>query len=220
MKKSFTRNILLQFSAIFCCFLMISSTGCEENGPARVIIHTDYGDMIIELSDSTPGHRDNFLKLASEGFYNDLLFHRVIEGFMIQGGDPESKDATPGARLGSGGPGYTIDAEMRADHLHFKGALAAARQGDQANPARKSSGSQFYIVHGKKWDDATLDRIEQQPHMQIAGFTFSDSARTVYKEIGGTPFLDMNYTVFGQVTEGLNIIDSIATVRTLSLIHI
>ena len=215
MKKSFTRNILLQFSAIFCCFLMISSTGCEENGPARVIIHTDYGDMIIELSDSTPGHRDNFLKLASEGFYNDLLFHRVIEGFMIQGGDPESKDATPGARLGSGGPGYTIDAEMRADHLHFKGALAAARQGDQANPARKSSGSQFYIVHGKKWDDATLDRIEQQPHMQIAGFTFSDSSRTVYKEIGGTPFLDMNYTVFGQVTEGLNIIDSIATVRTL-----
>ena len=215
MKKSFTRNILLQFSAIFCCFLMISSTGCEENGPARVIMHTDYGDMVIELSDSTPGHRDNFLKLASEGFYNDLLFHRVIDGFMIQGGDPESKDATPGARLGSGGPGYTIDAEMRADHLHFKGALAAARQGDQANPARKSSGSQFYIVHGKKWDDATLDRIEQQPHMQIAGFTFSDSARTVYKEIGGTPFLDMNYTVFGQVTEGLNIIDSIATVRTL-----
>ena len=194
---------------------MISSTGCEENGPARVIMHTDYGDMVIELSDSTPGHRDNFLKLASEGFYNDLLFHRVIDGFMIQGGDPESKDATPGARLGSGGPGYTIDAEMRADHLHFKGALAAARQGDQANPARKSSGSQFYIVHGKKWDDATLDRIEQQPHMQIAGFTFSDSARTVYKEIGGTPFLDMNYTVFGQVTQGLNIIDSIATVRTL-----
>ena len=215
MKKSFTRNILLKFSAIFFCFLMISSTGCEENGPARVIMHTDYGDMVIELSDSTPGHRDNFLKLASEGFYNDLLFHRVIDGFMIQGGDPDSKDATPGARLGSGGPGYTIDAEMRADHLHYKGALAAARQGDQANPARKSSGSQFYIVHGKKWDDATLDRIEQQPHMQIAGFTFSDSARTVYKEIGGTPFLDMNYTVFGQVTEGLNIIDSIATVRTL-----
>ena len=215
MKKSFTSIILLQFSAIFCCFLMISSTGFQENGPARVIIHTDYGDMVIELSDSTPGHRDNFLKLASEGFYNDLLFHRVIEGFMIQGGDPESKDATPGARLGSGGPGYTIDAEIRADHLHYKGALAAARQGDQANPARKSSGSQFYIVHGKKWDDAALDRIEQQPHMQIAGFTFSDSARTVYKEIGGTPLLDMNYTVFGQVTEGLNIIDSIATVRTL-----
>ena len=148
MKKSFPSNILLQFTAIFCSFLFISSTGCEESGPARVAIDTDYGDMIVELSDSTPGHRDNFLKLASEGFYNDLLFHRVIKGFMVQGGDPKSKDAEPNARLGSGGPGYTIPAEMRADHVHTKGALAAARQGDSANPTRASSGSQFYIVHG------------------------------------------------------------------------
>ena len=215
MKKSFTRNIFLQISAIFCCFFFISSTACNETGPARVAIHTDFGDMVIELSDSTPGHRDNFLKLAAEGFYTDLLFHRVINGFMIQGGDPESKNAEPGTRLGSGGPGYKIDAEIRADHLHFKGALAAARQGDMANPTRMSSGSQFYIVHGKKWDEGTLDRIEEGNQMQIGGFGYSDSARAVYMNQGGTPFLDMNYTVFGQIVDGLDIIDSIASVKTL-----
>lgn len=215
MKKSFPSNILLQFTAIFCSFLFISSTGCEESGPARVAIHTDYGDMIVELSDSTPGHRDNFLKLASEGFYNDLLFHRVIKGFMVQGGDPKSKDAEPNARLGSGGPGYTIPAEMRADNVHTKGALAAARQGDSANPTRASSGSQFYIVHGKTWTGEELDNIiERSSHMTIAGFEYTDEQKALYQEVGGTPFLDMNYTVFGHVVEGLNIIDSIANVNT------
>ena len=215
MKKSFIRNIFLKISAIFCCFFFISSTDCNETGPARVAIHTDFGDMVIELSDSTPGHRDNFLKLVAEGFYTDLLFHRVINGFMIQGGDPESKNAEPGTRLGSGGPGYKIDAEIRADHLHFKGALAAARQGDMVNPTRMSSGSQFYIVHGKTWDEGTLDRIEEGNQMQIGGFEYSDSARTVYMNQGGTPFLDINYTVFGQIVEGLDIVDSIASVETL-----
>ena len=215
MKKSSIRNIFLQISAIICCLLFISSSGCNETKPARVALHTDFGDMIIELSDSTPGHRDNFLKLVSEGFYDDLLFHRVINGFMIQGGDPESKGAEPGAILGSGGPGYQIDAEIRADHLHFKGALAAARQGDRANPARRSSGSQFYIVHGKPWDETILNNIEEGTQMKIAGFEYSDSARTIYMNEGGAPHLDMNYTVFGQVVEGLNIIDSIAGVKTL-----
>ena len=134
---------------------------------------------------------------------------------MIQGGDPESKNAEPGTRLGSGGPGYKIDAEIRADHLHVKGALAAARQGDIANPTRMSSGSQFYIVHGKTWDEGTLDRIEEGNQMQIGGFEYSDSARAVYMNQGGTPFLDMNYTVFGQIVDGLDIIDSIASVKTL-----
>ena len=215
MKKSSIRNIFLQISAIICGLLFISSSGCNETKPARVAVHTDFGDMIIELSDSTPGHRDNFLKLVSEGFYDDLLFHRVINGFMMQGGDPESKGAEPGARLGSGGPGYQIDAEIRADHLHFKGALAAARQGDRANPARRSSGSQFYIVHGKPWDETILNNIEEGTQMKIAGFEYSDSARTIYMNEGGAPHLDMNYTVFGQVVEGLNIIDSIAGVKTL-----
>jgi peptidyl-prolyl cis-trans isomerase B (cyclophilin B) len=171
--------------------------------------------MIIELSDSTPGHRDNFLKLASEGFYNDLLFHRVIKGFMVQGGDPESKGAEVGARLGSGGPGYTIPAEMRADHLHVKGALAAARQGDQSNPTRASSGSQFYLVHGKTWTGEELDNIiDRSSHMTVAGFKYTDEQKTLYSELGGAPFLDMNYTVFGHVIQGLDIIDSIANVQT------
>ena len=215
MKKSFTLSILLQISVILCSFFFISSTGCNESGPARVAIHTDFGDMIIELSDSTPGHRDNFLKLASDGFYNDLLFHRVINGFMIQGGDPKSKDAEPGIRLGSGGPGYTIPAEMRADHVHVKGALAAARQGDSANPTRASSGSQFYIVHGKTWMGEELDNIiERSSHMTIAGFEYTNEQKDLYSEIGGTPFLDINYTVFRRVIEGLDIIDSIANVKT------
>ncbi len=215
MKKSFTLSIFLQISVILCSLFLISSTGCNESGPARVSIHTDFGDMIIELSDSTPGHRDNFLKLASDGFYNDLLFHRVINGFMIQGGDPKSKDADPDRRLGSGGPGYTIPAEMRADHVHVKGALAAARQGDSANPTRASSGSQFYIVHGKTWTEDELDNIiERSSHMTIAGFEYTNEQKDLYSEIGGTPFLDMNYTVFGRVIEGLDIIDSIANVKT------
>lgn len=214
MKKSFILSIFLQISAILCSLFLISSTGCNESGPARVAVHTDFGDMIIELSDSTPGHRDNFLKLASEGFYDDLLFHRVINGFMIQGGDPKSKGAEPGARLGSGGPGYTIPAEMRADHVHVKGALAAARQGDSANPTRASSGSQFYIVHGKTWTGEELDNIiARSSHMTIAGFEYTDEQKDLYSEIGGTPFLDMNYTVFGRVIEGLDIIDSIANVK-------
>ena len=115
-----------------------------------VELQTEFGNMVIELYDETPKHRDNFFKLAEEGFYDNLLFHRVIEGFMIQGGDPKSKDAKPGQPLGSGGPGYQIPAEITPDFAHVKGAIAAARQGDQVNPERKSSGSQFYIVHGKK----------------------------------------------------------------------
>ena len=171
--------------------------------------------MVIELSDSTPGHRDNFLKLASEGFYNDLLFHRVINGFMIQGGDPESRGAEPNTRLGGGGPGYTIPAEIRADHLHVRGALAAARQGDAVNPEKKSSGSQFYIVQGKTWTDSQLSQMEMRANAVMPSFKFSEENKEVYKTVGGTPFLDMNYTVFGQVIEGLDIIDSIANVKTL-----
>ena len=173
-----------------------------------VQIKTEFGDMLVELFDSTPKHRDNFVKLAEEGFYNDLLFHRVIEGFMIQGGDPKSKGAEPGQPLGMGGPGYQIDAEFNTAHAHTKGAIAAARTGDQVNPQRRSSGSQFYIVQGKEVSERELEMMEQR-----LGINYPNEIKQQYLESGGTPFLDQQYTVFGKVLEGLEIIDKIAAVE-------
>lgn len=188
----------------------------EEGGPRLAQISTRFGNLVIQLSDSTPLHRDNFVKLTEEGFYDSLLFHRVIRGFMVQGGDPESKGAAPTARLGSGGPGYTIPAEIRADHLHYKGALSAARQGDAVNPQRASSGSQFYLVQGKSAPQSQLLNFEATINRKNPGanFRYTDEAVSRYDSLGGTPFLDMEYTVFGYVIEGLDIIDSIAAVRT------
>lgn len=174
-----------------------------------VQIETTYGNMLIELFDSTPKHRDNFIKLAEEGFYDSLLFHRVIDGFMIQGGDPDSKTAQSGQPLGMGGPSYQVDAEIiPSKHVHVKGALAAARTGDNVNPARKSSGSQFYIVQGRPANDGALDAMESR-----MGFKYSPEQRKSYLEVGGTPQLDGAYTVFGQVIEGLEVIDEIAKVK-------
>ena len=170
-------------------------------------VETDFGTMKIELYNSTPNHRDNFVKLAKEGFYDDLLFHRVISGFMIQGGDPESKNASPTQRLGSGGPGYQIDAEIGAPHI--KGALAAARTGGPGNPEKKSSGSQFYIVHGNKVDAAQLQRFSKSKNI-----TYNEEQINLYQTIGGAPSLDMEYTVYGMVVEGLDVIDKIAAVQT------
>lgn len=172
-------------------------------------IVTSKGVMMVELSNYTPQHRDNFIKLANEGFYDGLLFHRVIEGFMVQGGDPESKDAPATQMLGNGGPGYTVPAEIKAGMYHYKGAIAAARQGDNVNPMRASSGSQFYLVQGAPVDDNMLSQIENRN-----GFTYDESARNYYKQHGGTPFLDMNYTVFGYIINGREVIDAIATVQT------
>lgn len=174
-----------------------------------VELETDFGNMIIELSNSTPQHRDNFIKLVEENFYDGLLFHRVIDGFMIQGGDPKSKNASPNVRLGGGGPGYQIPAEFVDSLAHIKGALAAARTGDNVNPERKSSGSQFYIVDGQEVTDAVLDNMEGRK-----GIRYTPELRAAYLELGGTPFLDRDYTVFGRVIEGLEIIDKIAAVRT------
>ena len=173
-----------------------------------VQIETDYGIMTVELSNSTPLHRDNFTKLAEENFYNGTLFHRIIPEFMIQGGDPDSKTATPGAALGAGGPGYTIPAEFNDSLVHTKGALAAARQSDAVNPKRASSGSQFYIVQGKTWTADVLDRIEAQKN-----FRYSPAQRQAYLSIGGTPFLDKDYTVFGHVVSGLDVLDKIAAAQ-------
>lgn len=174
-----------------------------------VEIETPFGAMLVELSNATPQHRDNFLKLTEEGFYDSLLFHRVINGFMIQGGDPSSKNAAAGAQLGSGGPGYTLPAEFADTLVHLKGAIAAARQGDQVNPQKRSSGSQFYIVQGQRTTPASLDQMEARK-----GFRYTKAQRDAYVEIGGTPFLDRDYTVFGRIIKGLDVLDEIAKVQT------
>lgn len=242
-------------------------TACNNtDNMKKVLIKTKYGDMKVKLYNETPKHRDNFVKLVEEGFYDSLIFHRVINEFMIQGGDPDSKGAKQGARLGNGGPGYQIDAEFNNNLLHKRGALAAARQGDQMNPEKKSSGSQFYIVHGKPFTDEELDQMEDRMNMQKknvifrdimmkeenAGlkaefdsirqaqnreaweafindkiepkieeelvkqgkFEYTEEQREVYKSVGGTPFLDTEYTVFGEIYEGLQVIDSIAVQKT------
>lgn len=173
-----------------------------------VAIDTDFGTIKIKLYDETPLHRDNFVKLVKEGYYDNLLFHRIIPNFMVQGGDPNSRDASAGAQLGIGGPGYTIPAEFNDSLVHTKGALAAARQGDQVNPKKESSGSQFYIVQGEAQVDAMLNRVEQ-----MKGFKYTEAQREAYKTMGGTPHLDRDYTVFGQVVEGFDVLDKIAAVK-------
>jgi len=174
-----------------------------------VQISTPHGEMLAELYEETPLHRDNFIKLAEDNYYDGTLFHRVINGFMIQGGDPDSKGAAGNARLGSGGPGYQVDAEFDERLAHIKGALAAARTGGPSNPEKRSSGSQFYIVHGKEVTEEALDRNET-----MKGISYTADTKKAYLENGGTPFLDNDYTVFGRVIEGLDIIDKIAKVNT------
>lgn len=201
--------------ALFIAGCAVTKSSSKSNdGPTQVALETQFGTMTIELFDDTPAHRDNFIKLVQEGFYNDLLFHRVIKDFMVQGGDPNSRDAAPGARLGAGGPGYTIEAEMDSTHLHLKGALSAARQGDQVNPEKRSSGSQFYLVQGKTYSADQLANFESRMQKNHPGFAYTEEQKAAYAADGGTPFLDMEYTVFGQVIDRLDIIDSIAAVRT------
>lgn len=222
----------------------------------RLRITTTEGEIVVRLYDETPLHRDNFIKLAKEGFFDDTLFHRVIKDFMIQGGDPDSKGAPKGKRLGSGGPGYTIKAEIDPSLcFHKRGALSAARLGDQVNPQKESSGSQFYIVWGKTFNSGELNQMERQMAMQQeqnlmnaavtehrseilslrkarnhAGLqelqdkiiaevkqkikdngkpTFTEVQREAYTSIGGTPFLDGEYTVFGEVESGLDVVEKI-----------
>jgi len=175
----------------------------------KVLIETSKGNITAILYDGTPIHRDNFVKLAEEGFYDGILFHRVIKSFMIQGGDPESKDAPAGKVLGNGGPDYTLPAEIIPSYYHKKGVLAAARTSDQGNPQRRSSGSQFYIVQGKTYTDMQMDGMEKQMNTK-----FTEDQRDDYATIGGVPQLDAQYTVFGEVVDGLNVVDAIAGVET------
>ena len=228
----------------------------------QVKIQTSEGDIIVRLYDETPKHRDNFIKLIQQDFYNGTLFHRVIKDFMIQGGDPDSKNAPAGKNLGVGGPGYTIPAEfVYPRFFHKRGALSAARQGDEVNPEKESSGSQFYIVWGKKYNSSELKQMEKQMAMQqeqaifnmlvqkhreeildmrrnrnrnglqllqdqLASETkslaeekgkpsFTPEQVETYTTIGGTPFLDNQYTVFGEVEEGLDIVEKIQNCETL-----
>lgn len=171
----------------------------------RAVLKTPQGKILIELYDGTPKHRDNFIRLARHHFYDGVLFHRVIPGFMIQGGDPESRNAQPNVMLGNGDVGYTIPAEFRTQYFHQRGALAAARDD---NPQKASSGCQFYIVTGKKFSEKELDQAaERSGHLIPAGH------RRIYERIGGAPHLDQNYTVFGQVLKGMGVADKIVNVK-------
>jgi len=237
----------------------------QNNKETFILIETNLGNLKVKLYNETPLHRDNFLKLTKAKFFDSLLFHRVIKDFMIQAGDPASKNADKGVKLGSGGPGYTIPAEINPNFIHKKGALAAARKADIANPQKASSGSQFYIVQGRKISDDQLDQTESKINNSLKTqrvkdflalpqnkktkdelikyqkdknqvkidslikviekityvsskskeFTYTVQQREIYKTLGGTPFLDMDYTVFGEVVDGLDVLDKISVVKTL-----
>ena len=262
---------MFNFVTFFLCFIMFFVNNRakninfafhkQRNNMSKVQIKTSLGDITVRLYDETPLHRDNFIKLAKEGYYNGTLFHRVIKNFMIQGGDPDSKGAAAGVQLGTGGPGYTVPAEfVYPQYFHKKGALAAARQSDQVNPEKKSSGSQFYIVTGEVYSAGKLTQLEKQLEQRMlqsifdslvvenrdkilqlrrnrdqAGIAaiqeqlqkdtfakakemgkpkFTDAQREAYTTVGGTPFLDNDYTVFGEVEEGMDVIDAIQNVAT------
>ena len=184
----------------------LSSYAAPPHKYVRIL--TTQGECVLQLSDKTPLHRDNFFKLVREGYYDDLLFHRVIQNFMIQGGDPNSRYAAERQQLGEGGPDYTIPAEFNDSLFHKKGAIAAARD---ENPDKASSGSQFYLVQGRTFTDAGLDSLEQ---IRLGGRKIPAYQREVYKTQGGAPHLDQNYTVFGELVSGIDVIDSIAAVET------
>lgn len=255
----------------FLAFLLMAATinscgaGSSQNAKAqdetKVLIKTNLGDITIKLYNETPQHRDNFIKLVQEHYYDSVLFHRVIRDFMVQAGDPDSKNAEKYAQLGTGGPGYTIPAEfVYPQYFHKRGALSAARQGDQVNPERNSSGSQFYIVTGKKYSKFQLQDLEEQldkqqgqtifnllcgqnidkiREIQASGdqdslmrlqdelvakteqmlkeqgpFKFTKEQVEAYTSQGGTPFLDNQYTVFGEVVDGMKVVEKIESAGT------
>jgi len=204
MKKILSALLIIVFT------ISTAFAGGPKNQYVR--IKTSYGECIIRLYNQTPKHRDNFIKLVKQGFYNGTLFHRVIQNFMIQGGDPDSKDTTkakPGAELGNGDVGYTVPAEFRDSLFHKRGVLAAARDD---NPAKASSGCQFYIVEGKRFTDSKMDSLEKSP--RLAGHKIPAWQREYYKSVGGAPHLDQNYTVYGEVVMGIDMIDRIAAGKT------
>ncbi|MDA3954755.1 MAG: peptidylprolyl isomerase [Bacteroidales bacterium] len=253
MKKIILLSITISI-LIFSCQLDQSKMKSDDQ---LYKLETEYGDMVFKLYDATPLHKENFVKLIEQGYFNDLLFHRVIDGFMIQGGDPDSRNAETGVMLGEGGPGYTIPAEFVDSIFHKKGVIAAAREGDNTNPEMRSAGSQFYIVQGIVLDDEAVKKVEdrinasrlntlvtknieaaknkafntggsidyqiilpearkkaEEEFKTESYYKIPENKLRVYQTIGGTPHLDNAYTVFGEIIEGLEVIDKIASVET------
>lgn len=202
--------IMSVFAFLASCNPKLSDGLRRKDLKKDVEMVTDHGTMVIRLSGQTPLHRNNFLKLVKQHYYDSIVFHRVIQHFMIQAGDPSTKRAGS-TEIGQKDAGYTIAAEFVSDLFHKKGVIAAAREGDSTNPAKASSGSQFYIVQGKKFTDAGLDSVET---VRLKGRKLPAAHREVYKKLGGTPQLDQNYTVFGEVIRGLDVIDKIAAEPT------
>jgi len=256
---------ILMFLCISAMGMAAGNAGQAAEKETKVKIHTTMGDIVVKLYNETPKTRDNFIKLVKDKFYDSTLFHRVIQGFMIQGGDPNSKNAKPGVMLGNGDAGYTVPAEFVPGLFHKKGVLATARQGDNVNPTKASSGCQFYIVQGKVFRSGEMDTMEQRANFGIKQqiftklislpknaelkkkfiryqnssnidslqaltktiepeidsiydktpkFSFTPEERKAYTTVGGTPQLDNNYTVFGEVVEGIDVVDKIAAVKT------
>jgi cyclophilin family peptidyl-prolyl cis-trans isomerase len=243
-KLAFLTTILAAFS--------INTMAIKE---PTVAIKTSEGTIKVKLYNDTPLHRDNFIKLAKSKFFDGIIFHRVIKGFMVQGGDPDSRNPKPDSTYGEGGPGYDLPAEIVNTHFHKRGVLAAAREGDKTNPERKSSGSQFYIVQGKKFTNDELNAVEKKVNDRLRlgtiqkifeaekakpennalsaeefkntvnlkveaavnstpPFKISEERREVYKKAGGSPHLDGSYTIFGEVIEGMDVVDKIAATPT------
>lgn len=205
------RFLLLTVILLYLTGLSFGQKNKYAKKDSLVEITSSYGTIVVRLYPETPLHRSNFLKLAGEGFYDSTTFHRVIKEFMIQGGDPYSKDPKKKNMAGQGGPGYTIPAEIKPEFFHKKGVLAAARLGDQVNPKKESSGSQFYIVHGKPYSGDELQRMETGMMQKRPNFQFSEAQKQAYQEVGGSPWLDGEYTVFGEVISGLDVVDKIAS---------
>lgn len=217
------RNIFFGITAflVFSCSVFKLKNSVPNETMVEMV--TSEGTVILKLYNETPLHRDNFKKLVESKFYDGIKFHRVINGFMAQAGDPNSKKDDFKGQLGQNSEGETIPAEINPKLFHKKGALAAARMGDNVNPEKKSSGSQFYIVQGRKISLQQLTQMESRINQKVKNyqhmennFQFSDTAKKIYQEIGGTPFLDNGYTVFGEVTQGIEIIDKICSVKTAS----
>jgi peptidyl-prolyl cis-trans isomerase B (cyclophilin B) len=205
------RTVLLLLLSAICvtCSAQTETKIRKKDRKRDVLMETTLGSLVIRLSDRTPLHRDNFIRLVKKHYYDSVLFHRVISGFMIQAGDPNSRRALPHQPLGNGGPGYTLPAEFVPELFHKKGALAAARMGDQVNPEKASSGSQFYLVQGRTYSNAGLDSMETY---LFPGRKIDPAYRDQYKSVGGVPHLDQQYTVFGEIILGLDVLDSIAAV--------
>ncbi len=207
-------NKKISFSVVFILLFSVFVTAQKPQKNSLVLISTVYGDIKLSLYNETPKHRDNFLKLVKSGMYDSTIFHRIIKDFMIQGGDPDSKNALPGVALGEGGLGYTIPAEFIPSLIHKKGVLAAAREGDAVNPDKASSSCQFYIVQGRKFTRAEIDKmLKGKNARRDTKIEYTEEQYKTYETVGGTPHLDMDYTVFGEVIEGLDVLDKIAAVE-------